>query len=74
MIRILSIFKNILLYREPKLLLGRWQIEKCNIKLNNKIKLSNEDNCGSSGEYAIIKNELNQKIIYINNDKNYIKV
>jgi hypothetical protein len=31
---------------------GRWRIEKCNIQMNNKIDLSNEDHCGSCGEYA----------------------
>ena len=37
--------------------LGIWQIEKCNIKLNNKIDLSNEDHCGPCGEYMINKKQ-----------------
>jgi len=38
--------------------IGRWNLEYCNTKLNNKIDLSNEDHCGSCGQYAIIKNDL----------------
>jgi hypothetical protein len=36
---------------------GRWRIEDCNIKMNNKIDLSNEDHCGPCGEYALEKKE-----------------
>jgi hypothetical protein len=35
--------------------IGRWRIEHCNIQLNSKIDLSNEDHCGACGEYALIK-------------------
>ena len=35
--------------------LGRWRIEKCNTKINNKIDLSNEDHCGPCGQYALEK-------------------
>jgi len=41
--------------------LGRWNLDYCDTKLNNKIELSNEDHCGSCGQYAITKTELNQK-------------
>lgn len=34
---------------------GRWRLEYCNIKLNNKIDLSNEDHCGPCGKYALEK-------------------
>jgi len=44
--------------------IGRWKIEKCNQKINNKIDLSNEDHCGPCGQYALEKVEL------INKDKN----
>lgn len=37
--------------------LGRWNIEVCNQKINNKIDLANEDHCGPCGKY--IKNALN---------------
>ena len=37
--------------------LGRWNIDYCNKKVNNKIDLSNEDHCGPCGQYAISKVE-----------------
>jgi len=40
--------------------LGRWKLDYCSKQLSNKIDLSNEDHCGSCGQYAIIKNELNK--------------
>lgn len=38
--------------------MGRWKIDYCNTKLNNKIDLSNEDHCGPCGQYAITKNDI----------------
>ena len=38
---------------------GRWKIEQCNTKINNKIDLSNEDHCGPCGQYAMEKIEFN---------------
>jgi hypothetical protein len=35
--------------------LGRWKIEHCDIKIKNKIDLSNEDHCGPCGQYALTK-------------------
>ena len=56
---IISIIKNLLTKNCLKPLpLGRWKIETCNIKLNNKIDLSNEDHCGTCGEYGINKNSI----------------
>ena len=46
---------------------GRWKIENCNIKMNNKIDLSNEDHCGPCGQYALEK-------IESKNNKNDCKV
>lgn len=43
--------------------LGRWSLDYCSKKINDKIELSNEDHCGSCGQYAISKNESNQKNI-----------
>jgi hypothetical protein len=43
--------------------LGRWNLDYCSKKINDKIELSNEDHCGSCGQYAISKNESNQKNI-----------
>lgn len=37
--------------------LGRWNNEYCDIKLNQKIDLSNEDHCGPCGQYLLEKKE-----------------
>ena len=42
---------------------GRWKIEQCNTKINNKIDLSNEDHCGPCGQYAKTKLDLQNKIV-----------
>jgi hypothetical protein len=42
---------------------GRWNIDYCNIKMNKKIDLSNEDHCGPCGQYALEKIELKNKKI-----------
>jgi hypothetical protein len=46
--------------REPPKILGRWNIDYCNKKTNQKIDLSNEDHCGPCGQYALTKTELNK--------------
>lgn len=35
--------------------MGRWNVENCDKKLNQKIDLSNEDHCGPCGQYRIDK-------------------
>lgn len=57
--------------QDDKRVLGRWNIEYCDKKMNNKIDLSNEDHCGPCGQYIldktkthINKNNLNIKTIY----------
>ena len=49
---IATIIRKIIPKETPKSL-GRWNIEKCNTKMNNKIDLSNEDHCGPCGQYAL---------------------
>jgi hypothetical protein len=56
MMLIITIIKNILQKSNLKAPLGRWNIEVCNKKLNNKIDLANEDHCGPCGKY--LKNAL----------------
>ena len=58
--------KNIIIYlsnlfkrKHYRLPLGRWNIETCNNKINNKIDLANEDHCGPCGKH------INKKIIDI---------
>jgi hypothetical protein len=41
--------------KENKKVLGRWNMEYCNKKMNNKIDLSNEDHCGPCGQYVLDK-------------------
>ena len=51
---IITIIRRILPKDLPKPL-GRWKIENCNKKTNDKIDLSNEDHCGPCGHYALEK-------------------
>ena len=41
---------------------GRWRREDCNIQMNRKIDLSNEDHCGPCGEYALEKIKLKNNV------------
>ena len=52
--KFLSVIKNLIPKKIPKPL-GRWGLEYCNIKINQKVDLSNEDHCGPCGEYALEK-------------------
>ena len=40
---------------KEKKMLGRWNIEYCEKKINSKIDLSNEDHCGPCGQYILNK-------------------
>jgi len=69
---IITIIKKFIPKEMPKPV-GRWGIEKCNLKINNKIDLSNEDHCGPCGQYALEKMELqNNKTpdIFLEKQKN----
>ena len=52
----LSKISQFLLKEKPKPM-GRWNLEYCKQKINQKIDLSNEDHCGPCGQYAIKKLE-----------------
>jgi hypothetical protein len=41
--------------KNEKKVLGRWNIDTCDKKVNSKIDLSNEDHCGPCGQYRIDK-------------------
>jgi len=48
----MKIFSNItkrLMLKEPKKILGRWNIETCKKRVDRKIDYSNEDHCGPCG-------------------------
>ena len=66
---IINFFSKFIIKDLPKPV-GRWKIEYCNKKINNKIDLSNEDHCGPCGQYAKTKIiTQNNKIIYTKNKK-----
>jgi len=55
---LITIFNRLLSKDLPKPV-GRWRIENCNLQINQKIDLSNEDHCGPCGQYALEKIKLN---------------
>ncbi len=40
--------------------MGRWNIDYCSKKMNQKVDLSNEDHCGPCGQYALTKIKYNK--------------
>jgi hypothetical protein len=58
-----------ILSKETPTPIGRWKIEKCNIKTNHKIDSSNEDHCGPCGKYSLEKIELINKKSITHSDK-----
>ena len=60
----LSRISQFLLKEQPKPM-GRWNLEYCKKKINQKIDLSNEDHCGPCGQYAIKKLEEKKETIQI---------
>jgi len=60
---IVTIIKK-LLSKDIPMPVGRWRRENCNIQMNNKIDLSNEDHCGPCGQYSLekIKNNKLEKV------------
>ena len=54
--RIISYLSKLIPTELPKPM-GRWKVEHCNKKMNNKIDLSNEDHCGPCGQYAKTKTD-----------------
>jgi hypothetical protein len=45
-----------------KKILGRWDLDSCNKKINTKIDFSNEDHCGPCGQYILEKTKQNEKL------------
>lgn len=58
--KIVEFLKNKILLQELPKPLGRWKIDYCNKKINNKVDLSNEDHCGPCGNHKIKKDLLIQ--------------
>lgn len=55
--KLLTTLKNKLFTKQPIILLGRWNIDYCDKKMNHKIDLSNEDHCGPCGQYILNKSQ-----------------
>ena len=54
----MNFVKNIIhkfVKEDAKVVLGRWNIESCDKKINSKVDLSNEDHCGPCGKYILDK-------------------
>ncbi len=52
-------------YNQPTVLLGRWNIEYCDKKINKKVDLSNEDHCGTCNNKIFNNNIIDvKKIIF----------
>lgn len=51
--------------KQDKKILGRWNIVYCDKQLNSKIELSNEDHCGTCGEYILDKKRRNIVNTYV---------
>ena len=52
-----NIIKNIIhkvVKQSPPVVLGRWNVDYCSKKINQKIDFSNEDHCGTCSSYDII--------------------
>ena len=62
---ITKLFTRFTPFAQEKKVLGRWAIDYCDKKTNNKIDLSNEDHCGPCGQYMLGKNEANNNPIQI---------
>jgi len=53
--------------------LGRWNIDYCNKKINQKVDLSNEDHCGPCGQYSITKIPYDKSIVVYKPNYNLVK-
>ena len=70
---LMSIVQNIMKKELPRPL-GRWRLEDCILKINNRVDLSNEDHCGPCGRYALEKISLLQKQIQVKDNKNALAI
>jgi len=53
-----SIIRKIVSKESSNKPLGRWNLDYCDKKINNKIDMSNEDHCGPCGQYALSRFEM----------------
>ena len=62
----MNLFKKFIhsLTSQEARVLGRWNLEKCAIRMNHKVDWANEDHCGVCAQYKNIeKEDKNQKEI-----------
>lgn len=62
LINITSKMKSLIVNQDKKIL-GRWNIDYCQKKINNKIDSSNEDHCGACGQYKTIPDITTEKTL-----------
>jgi len=60
---IMEIINGFFTKTDTKILLGRWHLNDCNLRVNKKVDLSNEDHCGPCGQYNQPPTEDKKKII-----------
>jgi hypothetical protein len=60
---IIDIINGFFKQTDTKILLGRWHLNDCNLRVNKKVDLSNEDHCGPCGQYNQPQLENKKKII-----------
>lgn len=63
------ILKNIIhkvVKQSPPIVLGRWNVDYCSKKINQKIDFSNEDHCGTCVPKILVENEDLSKINHDN--------
>jgi hypothetical protein len=53
--KIINRIYNYIIKKQPKITLGRWNIDYNIKQINKKVDLSNEDHCGPCGNYIIKK-------------------
>lgn len=68
-----NIIQNLLRINNEKKVLGRWNRETCDVKINHKIDMSNEDHCGPCGQNSVIKSKVDQMSTNIKIDLNLPK-
>jgi hypothetical protein len=72
--KLIKFIKRFFFPKELQKPMGRWRVENNNLRLNQKIDLSNEDHCGPCGQYALTKIDFkNKKIEELNKKNNEIK-
>ena len=67
---IINRFLNFIIKEQPKMTLGRWNIDYNIKQLNKKVDLANEDHCGPCGNYIIGKKH--ESILLNDKDKKSI--